>query len=106
MDGGSDLAKVESGVNCGDLYILGLHMEDGIAYYEDLSDVYNSYPIGEEGQKKIIEKVSQYSYEYYENSGAQNYIMPKGGSGAGTNYAYNKTVLDEIFPDGYTLPNY
>ena len=104
LDGGSDLAKVESGVNCGDLYILGLHMEDGIAYYEDLSDVYNSYPIGEEGQKKIIEKVSQYSYEYYENSGAQNYIMPKGGSGAGTNYAYNKTVLDEIFPDGYTLP--
>ncbi len=104
LDPGSDLAKVESGVNCGDLYILGAHMEDGIAYYEDISDVYQTYPIGEEGQKRIIEKVSQYSYEYYANSGAQNYIIPKGGMGGGTNYAYNKTVLDSIFPDGYTLP--
>ena len=103
LDAGNDLAKVESGVAVGDLYILDCHLEGKIAYYEDISDVYDSYPIGE-SEKKIIEKVSSTSYDYYKNSGAQNFVMPKGGGGTGTNFVYNKTLLDQLYPNGYTLP--
>ncbi len=104
LDSGTDLAKVESGVNVGDLYILDMHMEGHVDYYEDITDVYDSYPIGEDGQKKIIDKLDPAMIEYYRNSGAQNYIIPKSGVSAGNNYVYNKTILEEIYPDGYTLP--
>lgn len=99
----SDLAKIESGVAVGDLYLLDMHLEDKIAYYEDLSDVYNSYPIGET-EKKISEKLDPAYQNYYKNSGAYNYVMPKTSVFGGYNFAYNKTVLDNAFPDGYQLP--
>ena len=100
----SDLSKIESGVGVGDLYILGCHMEDRIAFYEDLSDVLNSYPIGEEGKTKIGDKLEEAYINYYNNSGATNFIIPHASISGGYNFAYNKSVLDRLFPDGYTLP--
>lgn len=99
----SELAKVESGVAVGDLYMLDMHMEDKIFAYEDISDVYDSYPIGET-TKKISEKIDPMFANYYKNSGAYNYIIPKAAALGGYQFTYNKTVLDTIFPDGYTLP--
>ena len=59
----SELAKIESGVAVGDLYLLDMHLEDKIFAYEDLSDVYDSYPIGET-EKKLSEKIDP-AYQNY-----------------------------------------
>lgn len=98
-----ELSKIEAGVSAGDLYLLDCHMESQVHAFEDISDVYDSYPIGE-SEKKISEKLLPSLAAYYQNSGAQNYIMPKANIMGGMNFAYNKTVLDEIYPNGYTLP--
>ena len=99
----SDLAKIESGVAVGDLYLLDMHLEDKTFAYEDLSDVYDSYPIGETA-KTVGQKLDPAYQNYYKNSGAYNYVMPKTSVFGGYNFAYNKTVLDSILPEGYTLP--
>ncbi|MBE5737618.1 MAG: extracellular solute-binding protein [Clostridiales bacterium] len=99
----SDLAKIESGVAVGDLYLLDMHLEDKTFAYEDISDVYDSYPIGETA-KTVGQKLDPAYQNYYKNSGAYNYVMPKTSVFGGYNFAYNKTVLDSIMPEGYSLP--
>lgn len=98
-----ELAKIESGISVGDLYMLDCHLEEKVFAYESIADVYDSYPIGET-EKKISEKILPAYLGYYTNSGAGDYIMPKASIGIGYQFAYNKTVLDSILPDGYTLP--
>lgn len=98
-----DLAKVESGVAVGDLYLLDAHMEEKTFAFENISDVYNSYPIGET-EKKIVDKLDPAYKNYIWQAGTQDYIMPYLGISGGYNFAYNKTLLDSILPEGYTLP--
>ena len=98
-----ELAKVESGVAVGDLYLLDCHLEEKVFAYESIADVYDSYPIGET-DKKISEKLTESYKTYFDNAGARDYIMPYASVSGGYNFAYNKTLLDSLFPDGYELP--
>jgi len=98
-----DLSRIEAGGAPGDLYMLDCHLEEKTFAYENISDVYDSYPIGET-EKKISQKIEAPFVNYYKNSGASDYIMPKTSILGGYNFAYNKTILDTAFPEGYTLP--
>lgn len=98
-----DIAKVEAGVDVGDLYLMDFHMEDKTYAFENISDVYDSYPIGET-EKKIGDKLDPAYKNYITQIGAQDYIMPYLGISGGYNFAYNKTLLDGLLPNGYTLP--
>lgn len=98
-----DLSKIEAGIATGDLYLLDCHTEEKIGYFEDISDVYESYPIGET-EKTVREKLPDMYYDYFKSAGAEKYIMPKKSINGGFNFAYNKTVLDEFMPEGYSIP--
>ena len=98
-----ELAKVESGVAVGDLYLLDCHLEEKVFAYENIADVYDSYPIGET-DKKVSEKLIDSYKTYFNNAGAENFIIPYSSVTGGYNFAYNKTLLDSLLPDGYTLP--
>lgn len=71
-------------------------------YLENLTDtVYAKTPEGE--SKTIAQKMNQDVYNGMKNAEGQLYMMTWGDAVA--TIAYNKTTLDEIFPDGWELPN-
>lgn len=102
-----EASKIKSGISSGDLYMLDLHVEDLMDSLVDVSDVWDGYAIGEENnenKKKIKDKLSPMFANSADPGNTRKYIMPYQGATAGYGLVYNKTVLDEAFPDGYTLP--
>lgn len=93
--------KIETGIASGDLYLLDMHLEDGVSYYESLTDVLGSTVIGE--TKTVREKYQTLSYDYFKNSGSSEYVM-KYQKISTMGFVYNKTTLKELFGDDYTLP--
>lgn len=93
--------KIETGIASGDLYLLDMHLEDGVSYYESLTDVLDSTVIGE--TKTVREKYQTLSYDYFKNSGSSEYVM-KYQKISTMGFVYNKTTLNELFGDDYTLP--
>lgn len=71
-------------------------------YLENLTEtVYNVTPEGE--SQPIAAKMNQGVYNGFMNTDGQLYLMNWADAVAGINY--NKTTLDEIFPDGWEIPN-
>lgn len=104
---GEEASKIKSGISSGDLYLLDLHVEDLMDSLVEVNDVWDSYAIGEENsenKKKIKDKLSPIFANTADPGNTRKYIMPYQGATAGYGMVYNKTVLDEAFPDGYTLP--
>ena len=99
----TELSKIEAGTANGDLYLLDCHMEDQTEWLADLSDIYSSYPIGEEGTT-INEKLSTALNNIITNNGTKKYIMPKNDVMGGNNFVYNKTVWNKVYPNGRELP--
>lgn len=97
-----EFSKIQSGISSRDLYLMDLHLEDGISAFADISDVYNSTALGE--TTLIKDKVNKVLYAHKLLNGTQNYVMPYQDVAMGYSFSYNKTVLDETFPNGYTLP--
>jgi len=69
-------------------------------YMVELSDVYNTVPEGE--TKTIKEKVNPNVYSKMSTSDGKIFQMNWANPSA--SIVYNKTVLDRIFPTGYSLP--
>lgn len=93
-----------------DIVQLSVDMFGQTASIENLSDLYEMYPLGEEGQTKIKDKNAEL-YEYYKEAYGENksqtgyFRLASGGNGGGYTFAYNKTTLDSIFGvDKYVLP--
>ncbi len=99
----TELSKIEAGTANGDLYLLDCHMEDQSAWFADLSDVYSSYPLGEEA-KTIDQKINPAIDNIITNNGTKKYIMPKTDIIGGNNFVYNKTVWNKVYPSGRELP--
>ncbi len=71
-------------------------------YLENLTEkVYAQTPEGE--SETIAAKMNQGVYEGMKNAEGQLYMMTWADAVAGI--AYNKTTLDEIYPDGWEIPN-
>ena len=107
VDQGTEVSKIKTGISSGDLYLLDQSLDDLVDNIESLKDVYESYALGEENNedKKLIkDKLSPMFANKSDYAGTYDYVMPYAGATAGYGLVYNKTVLDEAFPDGYTLP--
>lgn len=104
---GAEVSKIKTGISAGDVYLLDQSLNDLVDSVESLTDVYDSYAIGEEeneGKKQIKDKLSPMLANKADHAGTHDFVMPYAGATAGYGLVYNKTVLDEAFPDGYTLP--
>ena len=68
----------------------------------DLTSVYNTTPEGE--TKPIKEKINQKMRTYYNQGGKEEKYYQMSWADSKTGLVYNKSTLDALFPDGYTLP--
>lgn len=93
--------KILSGTSTDDIYMLETHMEGLEKYIIDLSHIYDQTALGEE--TLIKDKVDKNLYNIYLNREGKSYMIPYVNH-LGYGWAYNKTLLDESFPDGYVLP--
>lgn len=93
--------KIETGIASGDLYLLDMHLEDGVASYESLTDVLDSTVTDE--SETVREKYQTLSYDYFKNSGSSEYVM-KYQKISTMGFVYNKTTITELFGNDYTLP--
>ena len=96
-------SKILSDSASGDLYLFDHHLQDLEYNVETLTDVWDSYPIGEDGQTKIKDKLSPLLKSIKDPRNVRSFSVPY-SQGTTYGFVYNKTVLDEAFPDGYTLP--
>ena len=105
-DASTEFSKVQSDSAFGDLYFFDQSLKDLKGHAEDVTDVWDSYAIGEEGTagaKKIKDKLVPLLASQEDYYGVRNFSLPY--SQATTyGWVYNKTVLDAAFPSGYTLP--
>lgn len=98
-------SNIIAGTQEGDIIELAVDMFRKQNLLEDLSDVYDMKAYGEEvtiNSKDPSKK--QYFTENVKGGGTGVFQFPAGGLGSGYNFAYNVTTLNEIFPNGYTLP--
>ena len=100
----SDAAQAQSailsGVGTADLYQIEVGMFDFSEHLLDISDVYEMNVWGEE--EKVKDKIGEERVEYYNQNGKWFQIPQTLMNGF--NWTYNKTLLDSVFPEGYTIP--
>ncbi|MBQ8658793.1 MAG: extracellular solute-binding protein [Clostridia bacterium] len=103
---GEDFTKIQTSSAPADLYLFDQSLVELEGFVEDMTDVWNSYAIGEEGKegaKLIKDKLSPLLKSWRDEENTRAYSLPY-SQGTTYGFVYNKTVLDEAFPDGYTLP--
>ncbi|MBQ9355040.1 MAG: extracellular solute-binding protein [Clostridia bacterium] len=93
--------KIISGMSSDDIYMLETHMEGLEKYTLDLSHIFEQTALGED--KLIKDKVDKNLYDIYLNREGKSYMYPY-VKHWGYGWAYNKTLLDSSFPNGYVLP--
>ncbi len=101
-----EFSKVSSQTAPADLYFFDQSLADLKGSVEVLTDVWDSYAYGEEeveGAKKIQDKLSPLLKSYADEKNVREFSLPY-SQGTTYGFVYNKTVLDTIFPNGYTLP--
>ena len=100
---------VLAGTDGVDIIQLSVDMFRRTQYIEELSEVYNSAPLGETTliKDKGVEYYNYHKEKYKDANGEEKegYFQLPASRNGGYNFAYNKTTLDEIFGvDGYKLP--
>ena len=99
---------VAAGTHGTDIVQLSVDMFGETQHLEELSAVYDMTALGESVKikDKGIEYFNYHAEKYLDanNQPQIGYFQMPSGRNGGYNFAYNKTTLDEIFPDGYTLP--
>jgi hypothetical protein len=98
-----EASKIQSDSASADLYLFDHHLYDLEYNVEKLEDVWDSYPVGEDGQVKIKDKLSPLLKSMKDPRNTRSFVVPY-SQGTTYGFVYNKTVLDEAFPNGYTLP--
>lgn len=108
-DSAVERTNIIAGTQEGDIIQLSVDMFRRQNLLEELSDVYAMSPYGETGtiNDKDPTRKEYFTEKYKDKNGNVKegvFQFPDGQISSGYNFAYNATVLDEIFPDGYTLP--
>ena len=107
-DSNSTRAHVIAGTLDADIAQLSVDMFRKQQHLEELSEVYNSNAYGEQTliKDKDPGKMEYHTEKYKDKDGVEKtgvFQLPS-ARGGGYNFAYNKDTLNEVFPDGYTLP--
>ena len=107
----SDIERtnINAGTYSGDIIQLSVDMFRKQKFLEELSNVYEMKPYGEDVtiDSKDPSRKEYFTENYKDSTGAVKqgvFQFPSSAGKGGYNFAYNVTVLNELFPDGYTLP--
>lgn len=102
QSGSNDDAKNKIMAGTGDdMYLANTDFFGLQAYLANLNDLYEMEVYGEPGVK-VKDKIDPRMLEYYKEDGG--YYQVSENVMTGFNWVYNKTLLDQTFPDGYQLP--
>ena len=101
--------NIIAGTYSGDIIQLSVDMFRRQTLLEELSNVYAMKPYGEDVtiDSKDPSRKEYFTENYKDSTGAVKqgvFQLPSSSGKGGYNFAYNATILGEIFPDGYTLP--
>lgn len=93
----------------GDIVQLSVDMFRKQNYLEEISAVYDLKPYGESGtiNDKDPTRKEYFTENYKDSTGAIKqgvFQFPSSRARGGYNFAYNATVLDALYPNGYELP--
>lgn len=98
----AEIANIEAGTASSDLYFMtdNMYRQVDLENLVDISDVYDYVEKGQD--KKLSERMNPYYVEAFRMDDGKYYLMPWSNSQEGM--IYNKTVMDEYFPEGLDFP--